>query len=326
MFCPLRVLTKRRPSSHRCKLTKSTKSRIAKEIARRESLIEAAGAGDDFRKQLVLAADQFVVLRGAGHSTIAGYPWFSDWGRDTMIALSGLTLATNRPEIARNILLEFSKYISEGMLPNRFPDAGEEPEYNTVDATLWYFEAIRAYVKATGDYKFVRHKLYKKLVEIVVWHLKGTRYKIKVDADGLLFAGSEGTQLTWMDAKIGDYIVSPRIGKAVEIQALWYNALNIMADFAGTFGDWGDEKKYLRLAEKTKKSFSLQFWNEAEHCLFDVVDGDEKDASIRPNQIFAVALPHSMLSIGRAQKIVEKVEKDLLTPFGLRTLSPNDPG
>ena len=297
----------------------------AVEIARRESLIEIAGADDDLTKQLVLAADQFIVSRGAGHTIIAGYPWFSDWGRDAMIALNGLTLATNRAEIAKNILLEFSNHLSEGMLPNRFPDAGDQAEYNTVDATLWYFEAIRAYVKATGDYKFVRLNLYEKLVEIIVWHLKGTRYNIHADADGLLYAGEAGTQLTWMDAKIGDHVITPRAGKAVEIQALWYNALNIMADFAGTFGDWGDEKKYLRLAEKAKKSFNKIFWNEAEQCLFDVVSGDEKDASIRPNQIFAVSLTFSMLSIGRAQKIVEKVEKELLTPFGLRTLSPRDP-
>ncbi len=297
----------------------------AVEVARRERLIKKASATDDFQKQLVLAADQYIVARGGGHTIIAGYPWFSDWGRDTMISLSGLTLATNRAEIAKNILLEFSNHLSMGMLPNRFPDEGEEAEYNTVDATLWYFEAIRAYVKATGNYKFVRLKLYKKLVEIIVQHLEGTRYNIHADSDGLLYAGESGTQLTWMDAKIGDYVVTPRIGKAVEIQALWYNALNIMADFAGTFGDWGDEKNYLRLAEKAKKSFNRIFWNEAEQCLFDVVSGEANDSSVRPNQIFAVSLPHSMLSIGRAQKIVQKVEKELLTPFGLRSLSPRDP-
>lgn len=297
----------------------------AVEIARRESLIRTAGATDDLTKQLVLAADQFIVSRGAGHTIIAGYPWFSDWGRDTMIALNGLTLATNRDEIAKDILLEFSKYISEGMLPNRFPDAGDEAEYNTVDATLWYFEAIRAYVKATGDYRFVRANLYEKLIDIIFRHLRGTRYNIYVDTDGLLSAGEAGTQLTWMDAKIGDYVVTPRTGKVVEIQALWYNALNIMADFAGTFGDWDDEKKYLRLAENAKKSFNEIFWNESEECLYDVVSGEAKSASIRPNQIFAVSLPFSMLSIGRAQKIVEKVEKELLTPFGLRSLDARDP-
>jgi predicted glycogen debranching enzyme len=295
-----------------------------REIARRENLIKISNAEDDFTKQLVLAADQFIVSRGAGKTIIAGYHWFSDWGRDTMIALRGLTLVTNRPEIAKSILLEFSQHISEGMLPNRFPDAGETPEYNTVDATLWYFEAIRAYVEKTNDYDFVRDNLYEKLVNVILWHVYGTRFQIKVDTDGLLYAGESGTQLTWMDAKIGDYVVTPRTGKAVEIQALWYNALCIMADFAGKFADEKDRKIYAEMACETKESFNQIFWNEQEECLFDVVCGDVKDASIRPNQIFAVSLPNTMLSIGRAQKIVKKVEDELLTPFGLRSLSPKD--
>ena len=296
------------------------------EIERRENLIEQAGVKDDFTKQLVLAADQFIVSRGAGKTIIAGYPWFSDWGRDTMIALNGLTLATNRAEIAKSILLEFSQHISEGMLPNRFPDAGDAAEYNTVDATLWYFEAIRAYAEKTGDYEFVRANLYEKLADIIVWHLKGTRYKIKVDeADGLLYAGTPDVQLTWMDAKIGDLVVTPRTGKAVEIQALWYNALRIMEDFAAEFGDAEDEKKYLELAEKARTNFNRIFWNDAEECLFDFVNGDAKDAAVRPNQIFAASLPYAILdSAERAQKVVERVEAELLTPFGLRSLSPED--
>jgi predicted glycogen debranching enzyme len=294
------------------------------EIERRAGLIETAGAQDDFTKQLVLAADQFIVSRGAGQTIIAGYHWFSDWGRDAMIALNGLTLATNRAEIARNILLEFSRHISQGMIPNRFPDAGDEAEYNTVDATLWYFEAIRAYVEKTGDYAFVEANLYEKLINVILWHLQGTRYNIHVDTDGLLYAGEAGTQLTWMDAKIGDYVATPRIGKPVEIQALWYNALKIMADFAGKFGDADDQKKYESMANMTKETFNQVFWNEADACLFDVVENGNRDASVRPNQIFAASLPHTMLSIGRAQKVVEKVEKELLTPVGLRTLSPND--
>jgi predicted glycogen debranching enzyme len=295
------------------------------EVARRENLIERANAKDDFTKQLVLAADQFIVSRGEGKTIIAGYPWFSDWGRDTMIALNGLTLATNRPEIAKSILLEFSRHISMGMLPNRFPDAGDEPEYNNVDATLWYFEAIRAYVEKTGDYKFVRENLYEKLVDIIVRHLKGTRFQIKVDADGLLYAGEAGVQLTWMDAKIGDLVVTPRTGKAVEIQALWFNALNVMANFAGKSGDWKDEKKYLELAAQAKESFNRIFWNDENQCLYDVVDGENRDASVRPNQIFAVGLPHAILTdADRARKVVERVEAELLTPYGLRSLSPKD--
>lgn len=296
------------------------------EIERRENLIKAAGAADDFTKQLVLAADQFVVSRGAGKTIIAGYPWFSDWGRDTMIALNGLTLATNRSEIAKQILLEFSEHIFKGMLPNRFPDAGDEPEYNNVDATLWYFEAIRAYVEKTKDYEFVRKNLYEKLINIIVWHVQGTRFHIKVDeADGLLYAGEAGVQLTWMDAKIGDLVVTPRTGKAVEIQALWYNALCVMADLSGIFGDWKDEKKYLDLAEKAKTNFNRIFWNDAENCLYDVIDGENRDASVRPNQIFAVSLHHAILDEQeKARKVVGKVEAELLTPFGLRSLSPKD--
>jgi predicted glycogen debranching enzyme len=294
------------------------------EILRREKLIEKAEAKDDFTKQLVLAADQFVVARGAGSSVIAGYHWFSDWGRDTMIALSGLTLATNRAEIAKSILLEFSGHISEGMLPNRFPDSSEEAEYNTVDATLWYFEAIRAYAEKTGDYDFVRESLYEKLAGIIVCHLRGTRYDIHVDTDGLLYAGTGGVQLTWMDAKIGDLVITPRIGKAVEIQALWYNALKIMADFAERFGDAEDKARYEAMAEAARYSFNQIFWNEPGECLFDVVINGQRDVSVRPNQIFAVSLPHSMIEAERARKIVEKVEAELLTPVGLRSLSPKD--
>jgi len=294
------------------------------EIARRKTLIETANAKDDFTKQLVLAADQFIVSRGQGKTIIAGYPWFSDWGRDTMIALPGLTLATNRAEIAKNILLEFSKHISEGMLPNRFPDAGDRAEYNTVDATLWYFEAVRAYAEKTGDFDFVRETLYEKLVEIIIWHLRGTRFQIHVERDGLLYAGEEGVQLTWMDAKIGDFVVTPRIGKPVEIQALWYNALCTMTDFARNFGDTDGEHQYLQMASAAKLSFNKLFWNEAEQCLFDVVENGTRDASVRPNQIFALSLYHPIIEGERARKVVEKVEAELLTPYGLRSLSPKD--
>ena len=288
-------------------------------------MIETANAADEFEKQLVLAADQFIVSRGQGKTIIAGYHWFSDWGRDTMIALPGLTLATNRAGIARDILLEFSKHISEGMIPNRFPDVGEDAEYNTVDATLWFFEAIRAYVEKTGDLTFVKENLYKKLKDIIEWHLKGTRYNIKVDDDGLLFAGTENSQLTWMDAKYGDTVFTPRTGKAVEIQALWYNALKVTAGFAKQFGDAKTAEKYEQLAEKTRDNFNRIFWNDDGEYLFDVIsENGEPDASIRPNQIFAVSLNYSMLEIDKARKVVEIVEKELLTPVGLRSLSPND--
>jgi len=296
------------------------------EIARREALLAQANAKDDFTKQLTVAADQFLVARGAEKTVIAGYHWFTDWGRDTMIALPGLTLATNRFEVAESILLEFSRHISQGMLPNRFPDAGEEPEYNTVDATLWYFEAIRAYAQAARDTDLVRLNLYEKLRDIIDWHIRGTRFRIKLDpADGLLNAGEEGVQLTWMDAKIGDWVVTPRSGKPVEIQALWYNALRIMEHFAGLFKDEENAPKYKTMADLAAQNFEAAFWNEDEQCLYDVINGGEKDASVRPNQIFAVSLHYTMLSPEKAQKVLEKVEAELLTPVGLRSLSPKDP-
>jgi predicted glycogen debranching enzyme len=296
----------------------------AAEVSRRTELVREAGVTDEFEKQLVLAADQFIVSRGTGKTVIAGYPWFSDWGRDTMIALNGLTLATGRYEIAKSILTEFSKYISEGMLPNRFPDAGEIPEYNTVDATLWFFEAVRAYAQQTEDYAFVETRLYDKLADIIDWHVRGTRYGIHVDTDGLVYAGREGVQLTWMDAKIGEWVVTPRTGKPVEIQALGYNALCTMADLAAKFSKPRDQARYLEMAAKAKVSFNKLFWNNEQECLFDVINDGSADASVRPNQILAASLPHTMLSPKKAHKVVDKVEAVLLTPFGVRSLSPKD--
>lgn len=295
------------------------------EIKRRAGLVVRAEVDDESLWPLVLAADQFIVARGTGKTVIAGYHWFSDWGRDTMIALPGLTLSTNRPDIAKSILTEFSRHISDGMLPNRFPDAGETPDYNTVDATLWFFEAIRAYLAKTGDIKFVREVLYEKLVDIIEWHVRGTRYGIRVDEDGLLYAGEAGSQLTWMDAKIGDWVVTSRTGKPVEIQALWYNALCIMASLAKELGDTDNKKLYKAMSAKAKASFREQFWNTTTECLYDVIDGDERDASIRPNQIFAVSLHHTMLDSATARWVVDKVETELLTPVGLRSLAPGDP-
>lgn len=295
------------------------------EIKRRKALVKKGAAKNALSKQLVLAADQFIVKRGEGHTVIAGYPWFSDWGRDTMIALPGLTLSTGRPEIARDILLEFARNVSQGMLPNRFPDAGDEAEYNTVDATLWFFEAVRAYVEETGDLKFVRQNLYEVMADILAWHLRGTRYGIHVDTDGLLYAGEPGVQLTWMDAKVGDHVITPRTGKPVEIQALWYNALRVMEDLALHFGDDEDKSRYDSMADLAKLSFNGAFWNNGEDCLYDVVENGSRDGSVRPNQIFAVSLPYAMLDADKAKAVVDKVEEELLTPVGLRSLSPRDP-
>jgi predicted glycogen debranching enzyme len=211
------------------------------------------------------------------------------------------------------------------MLPNRFPDAGEIPEYNTVDATLWFYEAVRALVEKTGDYEFVRRNLYSVLADIIFWHERGTRYGIRVDSDGLLLAGEPGTQLTWMDAKIGDWVVTPRHGKPVEIQALWYNALRLMEDLAQRFEYDSDRPRYAEMAERARTAFAPLFWNESQGCLFDVVDGDRRDSAIRPNQILAVSLPHQLLSPDRAKQVVDVVQRHLLTPYGLRSLAPTDP-
>ncbi len=296
-----------------------------KEVQRRLLISTASPADDEFVRSLVQAADQFVVARGDQKTVIAGYHWFSDWGRDTMIALPGLTLATNRPEIAKSILLAFARYCDKGMLPNRFPDEGETPEYNSVDATLWFFEAIRALLQHTHDYEFVRNNLYDVMADLIDWHIRGTRHNIHVDDDGLLAAGEDGWQLTWMDAKVGDWVVTPRRGKPVEIQALWYNALRVMESLARRFDQEERENFYGQRAEKAQASFNRIFWNDEASCLYDVVDGEQRDASIRPNQILAVSLAHTMVSADRARQIVEVVERELLTPYGLRTLSPSDP-
>jgi predicted glycogen debranching enzyme len=215
--------------------------------------------------------------------------------------------------------------MDHGMLPNRFPDAGETPEYNTVDATLWFFEAVRAYAAYTNDYEFVRARLYEVLADIIAWHERGTRYGIRVDSDGLLLAGEPGVQLTWMDAKAGDRVVTPRRGKPVEIQALWYHALRIMEDLAGRFGQNTDREHFQALADRAQQSFPRLFWNETAGCLYDVVDGETRDASIRPNQIFAVSIPHKLLLPEKGRGVVAAVEQHLLTPYGLRSLAPSDP-
>jgi predicted glycogen debranching enzyme len=294
------------------------------EVSRRRTVALRSPVEDGFVKSLTAAADQFIVSRGNDKSVIAGYPWFSDWGRDTMIALPGLTLPTHRYDVARGILRTFAHYIDRGMLPNRFPDAGETPEYNTVDATLWFFEAVRSFLAYTGDLEFVREDLLGVLSDIISWHVRGTRFGIKMDSSGLLNSGEAGTQLTWMDAKAGDWVVTPRRGKPVEIQALWYNALSIMEDLARKSGDETGRKRYSSMAALTKWSFNRQFWNEKGGYLYDVVNGGPPDASIRPNQIFAVSLPYGMLSPERAKQVVGVVEQCLLTPYGLRTLAPSD--
>ena len=256
------------------------------EITRRRNAECHRSADDDFAQTLAAAADQYIVSRGDQKTVIAGYHWFSDWGRDTMIALPGLTLPTGKLDVARSILRTFAKHVDQGMLPNRFPDAGETPEYNTVDATLWFFEAARAYLAYTGDLEFVRDELYPVLADIVSWHVRGTRYGIKVDPSGLLASGEQGVQLTWMDAKVGDWMVTPRRGKPVEIQALWYNALCIMEDLARQFGDEAAQKRYRNMATLASLSFNRLFWNEKAGCLYDVTNGGRPGPSNPPESDF----------------------------------------
>ena len=294
---------------------------------------DAAPAPDAFGQQLTLAADQFVVQVPGGRATvIAGYPWFGDWGRDTMIALPGLCLTTGRAPLARDILVSFAAFADQGMLPNRFPDVGETPEYNTVDATLWYFVAIYRYIEATGDVDLLRQTLWSVLQDIIDWHRRGTRYNIHVDAaDGLLYAGQAGVQLTWMDAKVGDWVVTPRIGKPVEINALWYCALRIMAHFATLLND-DSAPTYTQQAQAMQAAFARRFTRADGQGLYDVLDtpgegAGNADASIRPNQIFALSLPFPVVEANAplAQSIIDIVRAHLLTPNGLRTLSPQHP-
>jgi predicted glycogen debranching enzyme len=295
------------------------------ESRRRDAIVASAMVDDDFVGQLTIAADQFIARRDDGFTLMAGYPWFTDWGRDTMIALPGLTLYNGKLDVAKGILRTFAQHVDQGMLPNRFPDRGERPEFNTVDATLWYFEGIRAYAAATDDYAFVRTELYRVLQSIIDWHIKGTRYGIQMLDNGLLSAGELGVQLTWMDAKIGDWVVTPRSGKPVEIQALWYNALRIMEELASRFDDETNMKRYRTIASLLQRTFNRVFWNEKGGYLYDVVNGGPPDATIRPNQVLAISLYHSMLVSERAKSVLKVVERELLTPYGLRTLSPNDP-
>ncbi len=280
--------------------------------------------------QLLLAADQFIVKRSLpgrldGHSVIAGYHWFGDWGRDTMIALPGLTLATGRPEVARQILLAFARYVNGGMLPNNFPDAGGKPEYNTVDASLWFFEAVRQYFADTQD-RDTLQELFPVLADIIDTHRKGTHFNIHADsADGLLYAGGPGVQLTWMDAKIDDWVVTPRTGKPVEINALWINALETQAAFARQLVKPSTSLE--ELAAQAKENFQ-KFWNTERGCCFDVIDAPSvgNDASLRPNQIFAVSLPVSPLTPAQQKSVVDLCARHLLISYGLRSLAPAETG
>jgi predicted glycogen debranching enzyme len=289
-----------------------------KERVRRES----------FASALHCAGDAYLVKRGDGKTVIAGYPWFGDWGRDTFIALRGLCLSSGRLREARAILVQWADAVSEGMVPNRFPDRGQTPEFNSVDASLWYVVAVHDYLQTletkTSNADMTDsdiQKLYSAIDAILTGYTKGTRFRIRVDDDGLLACGRPGVQLTWMDAKVDDWIVTPRIGKPVEVEALWLNALGVARHFS---------PRWSNLFEKGKASFEDRFWNEAAGGLYDVVDCDHRagvnDSSLRPNQIFAVGgLPLSLLKGEKGRRVVETVEANLLTPIGLRSLGPKEP-
>ena len=297
-------------------------------LASIRTITPSVPAAPDWIRQLALAADQFIVTRTLpshemGQTIIAGYHWFGDWGRDTMISLPGLTLPAKRYDIARSILLTFAQYADQGMLPNRFPEAEEPPEYNTVDATLWYVEAVRQYLDATRDQAFL-HTIFPVLLDMLTWYRKGTRFGIGMDStDHLLHAGEPGVQLTWMDAKVGDWIVTPRMGKPIEINALWYQAWLTLGQLANLLKLPPDD--YMKVAKKIQSSFQ-RFWHEpSQHC-YDVLDGPHgHDLAPRPNQLLAVSLPYSPLMVQQQQAVVDYCAQHLYTSHGLRSLAPDDP-
>jgi predicted glycogen debranching enzyme len=308
------------------------------EIERRRRLLGIANVPDDFAAELVLAADQYLVqpagrveertrARASGdevRTVIAGYHWFTDWGRDTMISLEGLTLATHRYREAGYILRTFAHYVRDGLIPNMFPDGQREGLYHTADATLWFFHAVERYTLATGDDATLR-KLLPVLLDIIQHHLQGTRFGIHVDPkDGLFTQGAEGYQLTWMDAKVGDWVVTPRRGKAVELNALWYNALCLMQSWTAQYGG-GSGINFAEHAQRARESFNRRFWFESGGYLYDVVDGEHADDTCcRPNQILAISLPHPVLDRERWGPVMKVIRERLLTPAGLRSLAPGE--
>lgn len=315
---------------------RDAKELVLREEKRKKELVKNIPA-DETLQQLVIAADQFIVRRTLynssaigegweGATVIAGYHWFTDWGRDTMIALPGLTLCTNRFEDAKKIITAFSKYVNRGMLPNCFPDGDKPPAYNTADATLWYFIAVYKYLQATNDKAFILNEILPVLKEMIDWHYKGTRYNIKVDKDGLLYSGEIGEQLTWMDAKVGNWVVTPRMGKPVEIQALWYNALKIFAELLSLNGQKQDAIRINESADDVKQQFNEKFWNEKVGYLYDNIDEHGKyDDALRPNQLFALSLPFALINDKKKIKSILKIiSAALYTPVGLRSLSPSD--
>jgi predicted glycogen debranching enzyme len=316
-------------------------ARNAERVRRKRLLDQSVPvAREGVAAELVFAADQFVITPAGraeeaarAHASgdevrtiIAGYHWFTDWGRDTMISLEGLTITTGRTLEAGYILRTFAHYVRDGLIPNMFPDGQKDGRYNTADATLWFFHALARYLETTDD-RTTLIMLLPTLCDIAEHHLRGTDFNIHVDpADGLLCQGEEGYQLTWMDAKMGDWVVTPRRGKAVEINALWYNALALLAGWLRETSDEDNANRYAQHAQRAQRSFNERFWYNEGGYLYDVVDGPGgNDHSVRPNQIFAISLDHPVLAVDRWHSVLAVVERELLTPVGLRSLSPNNP-
>lgn len=298
---------------------------MIEERRRREGVQEVVPTGDRLTRRLWTATSAYLVQRGDRQTVIAGYPWFADWGRDTFIALPGLCLVTGQYEVARKVIEAFASQVSQGMLPNRFSDVGERPEYNTIDASLWFVHAVGRYFHYSRDLAGVRDIAWPAVKQILDGYRRGTRFGIRMDDDGMITSGADGAQLTWMDAKIGDWVVTPRQGKPVEVQALWVRALAVAMELATQFGEPDYAAQCLRDRVHATESFRARFWYQTGGYLFDVVDGQiGDDASLRPNQIYALALDDELVTEPQARKILQLMKERLLTPVGLRTLAPED--
>ncbi len=298
---------------------------VREERGRRDKVRQSASSDDPLLNHLSAAADAYLVRRGAGQTVLAGFPWFADWGRDTFLSLPGLCLVTGRYDVAWQVIEGFVALVADGLVPNRFPDVGETPEYNTIDASLWFIHAVSRYLHYAKDDARVKQAAWPAIKEIIEGYRRGTRFGIRMDADGLITGGTAGCQLTWMDVKIGDWVVTPRLGKPVEVQALWVRALAVAADLAERYG----EPKFAARCREDRtmavESFRRRFWYPTGGYLFDVVDGPTgDDASLRPNQIYAIALADDLVTAEQARRVLQIVDERLRTPVGLRTLAPED--
>ncbi len=297
---------------------------MKKETSRRKELQDLLPLEDEFGRRLLRAADHFLVKRGEGMSVISGYPWLAESGRDAMVASMGLAVASRRYEDARRLLKTYAAYCDQGMLPNHFSEEMAEPVYNAADAALWFIIAVDYYHTHTRDDRFVKDNCWPVMENIIAAYSTGTRYGIRMDTDGLINLPEEGAQLTWMDAQVGDWVATPRAGKPVDVNALWYNCLCMMADYAEKFSRPAEKERYARLAANAREGFRSLFWNEEGGYLYDRVEDFHKDFSFRPNQLWALALPYPLLEGQQAQRLLQQVMERLYTTFGCRTLDRSD--